>query len=599
MSTLNAKVILNVKTAAEWANSMDILLEGELGIESDTRLIKVGNGVDTYISLPYTAASDINDIEGVTVTSPTDGNVLTYSNGEWVNITPSSLPADTDLSHYDNSTSGFITASDIPALPADTDLSQYDNTNSDFATVSQIPTDVSQLNNDAGYITSSSIPSVGDGTITIQKNSVNVDSFTTNQNTNKTINITVPTLLSELSNDVGYITSATLPTVNDATLTIQRNGTTVGTFTANAATNSTINISVPTSFSDITSAGDLLPSIDATYNLGSSSKAWLTLYASQINGAGSSIETNGTIYPSVDEMDSLGGNVNKWSEIHTNDLLAYRDVYTDSLKAKTVGTSISFTSTSVAFNGDLSETELHLSPGSHGLFPTKYYIGSSSRAWDGIYADALYSDHLTTYAESSLTLHTDITLASDNTQQMGSTTVRFKNIFSRQFWTSDTTHIYSPLNDGKILNFEWRNASDASRTVSLTGDSFIPSSTSTIDMGSGSNRWNTIYYVTLNPPSDIRLKDNIEPLESGLSIVNDLDIKSFTFKNSPDHIEYGIIAQDVAEKYPELISVPDSEDGTYGTYLHNFIFASLRAIQELSSKVDELNAKIKVLEGRV
>ena len=177
MTTLNAKVILNVKTAAEWANSMEILLEGELGIESDTRLIKIGNGVDTYPNLPYTAASDINDIEGVTVTNPTDGNVLTYSNCEWVNITPSSLPADTDLSHYDNTTSGFITASDILSLPADTDLSHYDNTTSDFATVSQIPTNVSELNNDAGYITSSSIPNVGDGTITIQKNSVNVDSF--------------------------------------------------------------------------------------------------------------------------------------------------------------------------------------------------------------------------------------------------------------------------------------------------------------------------------------------------------------------------------------------------------------------------------------
>lgn len=243
MTTLNAKVILNVKTAAEWANSTEILLEGELGIESDTRLIKIGNGVDTYPNLPYTAASDINDIEGVTVTNPTDGNVLTYSNGEWVNITPSSLPADTDLSHYDNTTSGFITSADIPSLPADTDLSHYDNTNSDFATVSQIPTNVSELNNDAGYITSSSIPNVGDGTITIQKNSVNVDSFTTNQDTNKTINITVPTNLSELNNDVGYITSATIPTVGDGTVTFTQDGTVVGSFTTNSAQDTTIDLS--------------------------------------------------------------------------------------------------------------------------------------------------------------------------------------------------------------------------------------------------------------------------------------------------------------------------------------------------------------------
>lgn len=43
----------------------------------------------------------------------------------------------------------------------------------------------------------------------------------------------------------------TIPTVNNATLTIQRNGTTVNTFTANASSNVTANISVPTSFSGL------------------------------------------------------------------------------------------------------------------------------------------------------------------------------------------------------------------------------------------------------------------------------------------------------------------------------------------------------------
>ena len=42
-----------------------------------------------------------------------------------------------------------------------------------------------------------------------------------------------------------------LPTVNDAILTIQKNGSSVGTFSANAAANKTINITVPTSKSDI------------------------------------------------------------------------------------------------------------------------------------------------------------------------------------------------------------------------------------------------------------------------------------------------------------------------------------------------------------
>lgn len=44
----------------------------------------------------------------------------------------------------------------------------------------------------------------------------------------------------------------TIPTVNNATLTIQKNGTTVKTFTANASSNVTANITVPTKTSDIT-----------------------------------------------------------------------------------------------------------------------------------------------------------------------------------------------------------------------------------------------------------------------------------------------------------------------------------------------------------
>lgn len=47
----------------------------------------------------------------------------------------------------------------------------------------------------------------------------------------------------------------TIPTVNDAVLTVQKNGTAVGTFSANAATGTTINITVPVDAEDV----DALP----------------------------------------------------------------------------------------------------------------------------------------------------------------------------------------------------------------------------------------------------------------------------------------------------------------------------------------------------
>ena len=48
----------------------------------------------------------------------------------------------------------------------------------------------------------------------------------------------------------------TIPTVNNAKLTIQKNGTTVKTFTANASSNVTADITVPTKTSELTNDSD-------------------------------------------------------------------------------------------------------------------------------------------------------------------------------------------------------------------------------------------------------------------------------------------------------------------------------------------------------
>lgn len=55
-----------------------------------------------------------------------------------------------------------------------------------------------------------SIPTVNDATLTIQKNGVNVQTFTANQSTNATANITVPTDTSDLTNGAGFITDGDL-----------------------------------------------------------------------------------------------------------------------------------------------------------------------------------------------------------------------------------------------------------------------------------------------------------------------------------------------------------------------------------------------------
>ena len=71
----------------------------------------------------------------------------------------------------------------------------------------------------------SQLPTVNNGTLTIQNNGATVATFSANQAGNTTANISVPA-------------------VNNGTLTIQKNGTTVATFSANQSGNTTANITV-------------------------------------------------------------------------------------------------------------------------------------------------------------------------------------------------------------------------------------------------------------------------------------------------------------------------------------------------------------------
>lgn len=75
-----------------------------------------------------------------------------------------------------------------------------------LASQNTFPTKVSDLQNDAGYYNQSTLPAINNGILTIQKNGKNVSTFSANQSSNATANIQVPTKVSELQNDSGYLT---------------------------------------------------------------------------------------------------------------------------------------------------------------------------------------------------------------------------------------------------------------------------------------------------------------------------------------------------------------------------------------------------------
>lgn len=79
--TLNTKIQLRNGTAAEWTAKNPVLLKGEMGIETDTHKIKVGDGSTQWSELAYCGA-DTNDILNVINANRDSCTVIKLAEGE-------------------------------------------------------------------------------------------------------------------------------------------------------------------------------------------------------------------------------------------------------------------------------------------------------------------------------------------------------------------------------------------------------------------------------------------------------------------------------------------------------------------------------------
>ena len=95
--TLNTRLRLKYDTAANWATKNPVLLAGEVGIESDTLLGKVGDGEKTWQQLEYLSANKVNSNLIIKLNNgKTEGtNLFTFNGSEakTINITPNAIGA--------------------------------------------------------------------------------------------------------------------------------------------------------------------------------------------------------------------------------------------------------------------------------------------------------------------------------------------------------------------------------------------------------------------------------------------------------------------------------------------------------------------------
>lgn len=182
-------------------------------------------------------------------------------------------------------------------------------------------------------------------------------------------------------------TTSQLPTVNNGTLTIQKNGTTVATFGANQSTNATANITVPTKVSEITN--------DSGYT---TNKGTVTSVSVKMNGVSKGTVTSsgtidlGTVLTNAsafatsaqgtkadNAMPKSGGTFT--GNISVPKTITFTDETNPFIKMRTGGTDFYFQSTSGQFGlGPTWDKATHWDSNGNVTFPTVPKVGNSSLA---------------------------------------------------------------------------------------------------------------------------------------------------------------------------------------------------------------------------
>ena len=169
---------------------------------------------------------------------------------------------------------------------------------------------------------------------------------------------------------------------------------------------------------------------------------------------------------------------------------------------------------------------------------------------------------------------------------------------------------YDSINSKHVWNYQVDSGTGSFRIAQHT----YPVSNNSLDIGSSSLRWRTIYSVNTLNTSDKKYKENIEYIDVNSdtkNISNNIsqeDIYSFykdTFKlarynyKEQEYKEYGFIAQDLAEDNVGKTIVIDDEEGymySVGSYISSIAGALQYEINLRDEQIKELDSKLEKLE---
>ena len=135
MSDTITRFKLRNGTAAQWTAENPILLEGEVGIETDTRNFKVGNGVSAWSALSYYIASSVPLVRGQ-ASKMTDGTIDIVTKDVYVSTgLTATLDADTAYGMVLGTTDAFGLKNDSGATKLFSIYASIDATDGNNSTI--------------------------------------------------------------------------------------------------------------------------------------------------------------------------------------------------------------------------------------------------------------------------------------------------------------------------------------------------------------------------------------------------------------------------------------------------------------------------------
>jgi hypothetical protein len=144
--------------------------------------------------------------------------------------------------------------------------------------------------------------------------------------------------------------------------------------------------------------------------------------------------------------------------------------------------------------------------------------------------------------------------------------------------------------------YSWNRATSGNNIFMVFYTETTASTRGSIDYNRGANQ------TRYNTTSDQRLKENIVDAPSAIDLINSVKIRSFDWKETGFHVDYGVIAQELNEVAPDAVSEGiDNEDGTikqsWGVDTSVLVPALIKSIQEQQTIINDLKARITALEG--